>query len=64
MIYVSWASQKEMAIEKIEDPEQLFEQLKQRLHVYVHCIVYVYMLCCEKKITLCVKHKTIVFDCF
>eukprot|EP01083_Nonionella_stella_P208409 756329_1 len=32
-LYVSYASTKLIAVEKIEDPEQIFEQLKQRLHV-------------------------------
>ena len=32
-LYVNYASNKSVMVEKIADPEQIFEQLKQRLHV-------------------------------
>ena len=32
-LHVSYASTKTISVEKIEEPEQVFEQLKQRLHV-------------------------------
>eukprot|EP01084_Bolivina_argentea_P242134 406305_1 len=33
VLVVTYASNKKICVEKIEDPEQIFEQLKQRLHV-------------------------------
>lgn len=33
VLYVNYATNKMIAVEKIEEPEQVFEQLKQRLHV-------------------------------
>ena len=33
VLYVSYATNKTIAVEKIEEPDHVFEQLKQRLHV-------------------------------
>ena len=32
-LHVSYATNKTISVERIEEPEQIFEQLKQRLHV-------------------------------
>ena len=33
VFYVNYSTNKKIAIEKVEDPKMIFEQLKQRLHV-------------------------------